>query len=89
MAWRIERDDFAKKDFATRDNQPARLIAKSIRQRVMRLVHARQIGDAPKGPEFGDVRRCRVAVYRLIARIEDKVIGVLIVKIGHRSDAFD
>ena len=88
MAWRIELDDFAKKDLAKLDKQTARRIAKFIRERLMQLENPRQIGDALKGAELGALWRYRVGDYRLIARIEDEIVRVLIVRIGNRRDVY-
>lgn len=37
---------------------------------------------------YEDIYRIRVGIYRIIYRIEDKILYIEIIKIGHRKDVY-
>lgn len=88
MAWRINIDAVAKKDLARLDQQVARRITTFLRERVATLDDPRSIGDALKGSSLGEFWKYRVGDYRIIARIEDRVLRILVVKIGNRREVY-
>jgi mRNA interferase RelE/StbE len=55
---------------------------------VASLENPRSIGDALKGTEFGDLWKYRVGDYRIIASIEDKLVRILVVRIGNRREVY-
>jgi len=48
----------------------------------------RSLGQALKGERFGEFWKYRVGDYRVIARIEDQRLLILVVRIGHRSAVY-
>ncbi|MCX8099236.1 MAG: type II toxin-antitoxin system RelE/ParE family toxin [Casimicrobiaceae bacterium] len=88
MAWQIEIGDRAKKDLAALDKVVAKRITAFLRERVAKLDDPRSIGDALKGSTLGVFWKYRVGDYRIIASIEDQVLRILVVRIGHRKDVF-
>jgi mRNA interferase RelE/StbE len=48
------------------------------------LEDPRSIGEALKGSELEDFWKYRVGDYRIIADIEDDVLRILVVRVGHR-----
>ena len=48
----------------------------------------RRTGKALQGNHSGEWRY-RVGDYRILARIEDEVVTILIIEIGHRSNVYD
>jgi len=70
------------------DPQIARRILKFLFQRVDKLDNPREIGEALKGFELGEFWKYRVGDYRIICRIEDDVLTVLVVRIAHRSKVY-
>lgn len=88
MAWLIEFDAAAKKDLAKLDRQVARRITAFMRERVAPLEDPRSIGEALKGSELGDFWKYRVGDYRVIARIEDGALRILVVKVGNRREVY-
>ena len=88
MAWRIEFDRAAARELAKLDRQAARRILSFLHGRVATLADPRSIGQALKGSSLGKVWMCRVGDYRVIARIEDEALRVLVVRIGHRSNVY-
>lgn len=88
MAWRIDFDESGKKDLARLDPQVARRITAYLRERVAPMADPRSVGEALQGERFGEFWKYRVGDYRIIARIEDERVRVLVVRIGHRRDVY-
>lgn len=88
MVWRIEFDASASKELKRLDRQAARRIVAFLRDRVASLADPRAVGQALQGPRFGEFWKYRVGDYRVIARIEDDQLLILIVRIGHRGDVY-
>ncbi len=85
MAWRINFTPQAEKDLGRIDPQNARRIDLYLRDRV--APDPRAIGGPLKG-ELRDFWRYRVGDYRILAKLEDEQLLVLVVKVGHRSDVY-
>lgn len=88
MAWRIEFEEGAKKDLAKLDKPTAQRLVAFLRERVLRQETPRDIGEALKGARLGDLWKYRVGDYRIIARIEDQLLVVLVVRIGNRREVY-
>ena len=56
--------------------------------RVATLDDPRSIGEALKGSKLGEFWKYRVGAYRVIARIEDDALRVLVVRIGSRDKVY-
>jgi mRNA interferase RelE/StbE len=63
-------------------------ILKFLYERVSRLDDPRSIGEALKGSKLGELWKYRVGDYRVISRIEDGRMLILVVKIGNRRDVY-
>ena len=70
------------------DPQIVRRINRFFFQRIAFLEDPRSIGEALKGTEFGDLWKYRVGDYRIIASIEDKLVRILVVRIGNRRGVY-
>jgi mRNA interferase RelE/StbE len=88
MAWTIDYDSQAKRDLRALDPQVSRRIVRFIDDRLANRENPRSIGDALKGTELGDLWKYRVGDYRIIASIEDKMVRILVVRIGNRREAY-
>jgi mRNA interferase RelE/StbE len=88
MAWRIEFTRQAEKDLASLDRQTAQRIVDFMLNRVARLPHPRQLGSQLKGNEFAGYWRYRVGDHRVLARIENELVTVFVVEIGHRREIY-
>ncbi len=89
MAWKIELSALARKNLEKFDPQVARRILTFLNERIAPIDNPRDIGEALKGSRLGEFWKYRVGDYRIISRIEDDVLCVLVVKIGHRSKIYD
>lgn len=88
MAWAIKLDEGAKRDLAKLDKQIARRIRTFLRERVAKLDNPRSIGDALKGSLLGEFWKYRVGDYRIICKIEDEAVIILVVRIGNRREVY-
>ncbi len=88
MAWQIEFDQTAVKELGKLDRQIARRIIAFLRERLAVLDDPRSVGQALHGERFGEFWRYRVGHYRLIARIEDQRLRILVVRISPRAQAY-
>ena len=88
MAWKIEVSPFADRDLAKLDPQHSRRILKFLHERVAKLDDPRGIGKAMQGPSLGEFWGYRVGDYRLICKIDDDRIIVLLLRVGHRREVY-
>jgi mRNA interferase RelE/StbE len=88
MAWKVELDPATAREIDHLDKQVARRILKFLYERVARLDDPRAIGQALQGPKFGALWKYRVGDWRIICKIEDERVTVLVLRIGHRSKAY-
>jgi mRNA interferase RelE/StbE len=88
MAWSIDLGPRAKRQLGQLDPQVARRISRFLYERIAPLENPRNIGDPLKGSELGDLWKYRVGDYRIIASIEDKLVRILVVRIGSRRQVY-
>ena len=88
MEWRVEFDTAADRELKRLDPPEARRILRFLFERVAGSSDPRRIGAALKGSELGEFWKYRVGDYRVIARIEDNEVRVLVVRIGHRRGIY-
>lgn len=88
MTYRVLFTDEAKKQLKKIDKHIAALILGWIRKNLEGCTNPRQHGKCLKANRLGQWRY-RVGDYRLIAKIEDEKIIILILNIGHRRDVYD
>ncbi len=89
MAWTIKFDPSAEKELDKLDPQIARRVLKFLFQRLAILEDPRSIGEALHGPRFGELWKYRVGDYRLICSLQDEVLTVLVLRIGHRREVYE
>jgi len=88
MAWRIEFAPAADKELGKLDRAVAQRIIRFLRERIAPLEDPRSLGQALKGSRLGDLWKYRVGDQRIICDIDDGVLVVLVLKVGHRSDVY-
>ena len=88
MAWLIKIEDGARKDIAKLDRPVAKRVISFLRERLEKLDDPRSIGEALKGKKFGEFWKYRAGDIRIIARIEDKELIILVVRVGHRKSIY-
>ena len=86
--WSIEVLPEAARDLDKLDRQHANRIVKFLHERVAKLEDPRAIGVPLKGSKFGEYWKYRVGDYRIVNRIEDDRLLILVVRIGHRREVY-
>jgi mRNA interferase RelE/StbE len=88
MAWKVELSPAADKDLNKLDRQWATRILTFLNTRIATGEDPRAIGEALTGERFGEFWKYRVGDYRIVAKIEDGLLRVLVVRIGHRREIY-
>jgi mRNA interferase RelE/StbE len=86
--WRIEFDPDAARDLHKLGHEARRLILSYLRKRIATPDDPRRFGR-PLAGDLAGLWRYRVADYRIVARIEDNSLVVLVVTVGHRREVYD
>jgi mRNA interferase RelE/StbE len=84
MSWTIVLSEGAQRDLGKIGRSEQIRITLALSRRIATLEHPRQLGEALTG-RFAGLWRYRVGDFRIIAKIEDEKVTVLVVAIGHRS----
>lgn len=85
--WKIEWDSKALKEAKKLDHNARKKIVEYLENRVLVNQDPYQFGKPLKGNKAG-IWRYRVGEYRILCQIEDRVLVVLVVAIGHRKDIY-
>ena len=88
MAYRVELAESADRELSKLDAQHRKRILKFLHERVAKLDDPRSIGEALHGSQLGEFWKYRVGDYRLISKIEDDRLVVLVLRIGHRREIY-
>jgi mRNA interferase RelE/StbE len=88
MAWKIEFSVAADRELSKLDAQHSRRILKFLHERVEKLDDPRTVGKALQGSRLGEFWKYRVGDYRLICKIEDDRLIVLVLRVGHRKEVY-
>lgn len=88
MAWHINITETAKKQLKKMDRQTAQRITHYLRERVLGHENPRMVGAALQGDRLGDLWKYRVGDYRIIARLKDQELEILVVEVGHRREVY-
>ena len=88
MVWTIELTSTATRQLAQLDKTVAQRIRKFLQQRIAPHDNPRMLGQKLHGQTLGEFWKCRVGDYRIIARIEDDRVVVLVIQIGHRREIY-
>ena len=88
MAYGVELSIAADRELGRLDVQHRKRILKFLHERVAKLDDPRSIGQALHGSRLGEFWKYRVGDYRLICKIEDDRLLVLILRVGHRTNVY-
>ena len=87
MAWRIEFVPAAAKELKKLGTAEAARIIATLEDRIAQLDDPRTLGSALTG-DLGGLWRWRIGDYRVVARIEEERITILIVRVAHRRTVY-
>ena len=88
MAWRVEVSVEVDRALGKLDAQHTKRILKFLHERVAKLDDPSSIGKALRGSRLGEFWKYRVGDYRLICKIEDDRMLVLVLRVGHRKEIY-
>ena len=88
MAYNVELSESAERQLGKLDAPQAKRILKFLHQRVAKLDDPRSVGEALHGSRLGEFWKYRVGDYRLICKIEDDRLIVLVLRVGHRKEIY-
>lgn len=88
MAWLIKVSAGVRKELRKLDPPVTQRIIAFLRDRVQPLDDPRSIGEALQGKKYGEFWKYRVGDMRIIARIEDRELMILVVRVGHRKQVY-
>ncbi len=88
MAWTIEFTESALRQMERLDRGVGQRIRKFLQERVAPMQDPRSIGQALHGKSLGQFWKYRIGDYRLVTRIEDDRLLILVVRIGHRREIY-
>jgi mRNA interferase RelE/StbE len=87
LAWTIEFVPAARKELKKLGGAEAARIIDTLETRIAARDDPRELGSALSG-ELGGLWRWRIGDYRVVARIEDERITILVVRVAHRREVY-
>ena len=88
MAWTVEISESALRELDKLDPQHARRILKFLNDRIAGSDDPRTVGQALQGAKLGEFWKYRIGDYRLICKIVDERLIVIVLRIGHRREIY-
>ena len=88
MAYSVELSAEVDRELDKLDPQHSKRILKFLHERVAKLDDSRSMGEALHGSRLGEFWKYRVGDYRLICKIEDDRLVVLVLRIGDRKEIY-
>ena len=86
-AWRVEFAPFAERQLGKIAEQDRARVVRYLNDRIAVAEDPRRLGEALRGEPAG-LWRYRVGDFRIVARIEDLRVTVLVLKVGNRRDIY-
>jgi mRNA interferase RelE/StbE len=87
LTWKIEWDERARKELRKLDATAQKEILRYLQERIRGEDDPRRFGK-PLRHELQGLWRYRVGTYRMLCRIEDDRLVVLVLAVGHRSAVY-
>jgi mRNA interferase RelE/StbE len=86
--WTVEFDDRARRELRKLDGKIQKAILRYLRERIAVAEDPSRFGK-PLRHNLAGLWCNRVEDYRLICRIEDERVVVLVLQVGHRREVYD
>ena len=87
MAWRVEFESQAENELGRLDPQYTKRILKYLFERIATDEDPRRFGD-PLRSNLAGLWKYRIGNYRVICEIQEEVLLVLVVRVGHRREVY-
>ena len=88
MAYNVELSAEVDRELGKLDAQQAKRILKFLHQRIAKLDDPSSIGEALHGSRLGEFWKYRVGDYRMICKIDDDRLVVLVLRVVHRKEIY-
>lgn len=88
MAWTIKYTESSLRQLKRLDKPVAQRVLDYMDERVAVLVDPRAAGKNLVGPRMGSYWRYRVGDVRVICDVQDEVLVILVVELGHRREVY-
>ena len=88
MGWTVSLTPAANKQLDSLDQPIRKRIVDFLYGRLAKLDEPRSIGHSLQGSQLGQFWRYRVGDYRILAKIEDDQLVILVVELGHRREIY-
>ena len=88
MTWRIDFEKPALREFEKLDRATRTRILDFLTQRLATRDDPRQLGHALRGSDLGEYWRYRVGDYRIVARLNDEELVIIVIRVGHRREVY-
>lgn len=88
LVYKIILSDEAKRSLRKLDKSIVAKLLTKFESDLRKLIDPRQAGKALKG-ELGSLWRYRVGDYRIICDIQDEILTIIVVRVGHSKNIFD
>ena len=86
--WKVFFEEQALKDFAKLDHSVQRQVQKYLRERLITMECPQRLGK-PLMHQLKGFWRYHIGDYRLICRIIEQQLTIVVVELGHRRDIYD
>ena len=87
MAWKVEFHPHALKELSQLDRLGQQRILRFLRERIQTGEDPRRLGGPLHGTKR-DLWKYRIGDYRLICDIQDDMVLVLVLRVGHRRQIY-
>lgn len=87
LVYKIKLSDEAKKTLKKIDKSIAAKLLTKFESDLKKLANPRQVGKALRG-DLGSLWRYRVGDYRIVCDIQDEVLTIIVIRIGHRKNIY-
>lgn len=88
MKYKVIYTKTAVKQFKKMDRTIAAFILSFIEEKLVDCENPRAYGKALQG-ELNDIWRYRIGDYRILAKIEDYLLVITVVEVGHRKSIYE
>ena len=88
MAWTIKYAESSLRQLKRLDKPVAQRVLDYMDERVAVLVDPRAAGKNLVGPRMGSYWRYRVGDVRVICDVQDEVLVILVIELGHRREVY-
>ena len=88
MSYKVEYTRTAFKQLKKMDKKIAAFIISFIEEKLVGCENPRLFGKALQGV-LNDKWRYRIGDYRILAKIEDDILIIIVVELGHRKDIYN